>query len=390
MEEWYPKDKVCIVGIGETEYTKWGQITRSEFQLACEAILKAIDDAGLTVQDIDGITSFSNDRNDATRLAAVLGMRQLRWCSMVWGGGGGGGSASVLHALSAVATGTAKHVVAFRALAQGQFGRFGEGRAMPRVTGPAAFMVPYGTMTPAQTLAAMQARRHMHEYGTTSRQFGAIAVACYKHAQRNPRAVMYGKPITLEEHQKSRWIVEPLHLYDCCQENDGAAAIVLTSTERAKDLKQCPVYIMAASQGTEGRHGVGAYNSPDFTTANFESVARDLYARAGITPKDVDVAQIYENFTPLALMSMENHGFCKHGEGGAFVEGGRIEWPDGELPINTSGGNLAECYMHGFELVIEAVRQMRGTSTCQVKDAEICLVASGPGVSPVSDMIVRR
>ena len=383
------KDKVCIVGIGETEYTKWGRITRSEFQLACEAIIKAVADAGLSMKDIDGLCSYSNDRNEPTMLATALGMSQLRFSNMFWGGGGGGGSGAVGNGAMAVFSGHANYVVAYRGLAQGQFGRFGQSRVGGRVPGPAAFTAPYGLMSAAQGFA-MQTRRHMHEFGTTSRQLGAVAVASYKHAQRNPRAVMYGRPITIEDHQNSRMIVDPFHLLDCCLETDGAAAVVLTTAERARDLKQKPVYIMATSQGTGFRQGAGAHNKADYPTANFEPVARDLWQRAEITPKDINVAQVYENFTGMVVMSIENHGFCKRGEGGSFVEGGRIEWPDGELPINTSGGNLAEAYTHGFELVTEAVRQMRGTSTCQVKDAEICLIASGPGVSPVSDMIVRR
>ena len=392
MSDWPMKNKVAIVGIGETEFTKWGQIKRSEFQLACEAILKAVRDAGLNMKDIDGFASYSNDRNDPSKLATALGVPVVRFSSMMWGGGGGGGSGAVHNAAMAAATGSANYVVAFRGIAQGQLGRFGQamtfGAGAPRVPAPAAYGSPYGLMSPAQRFA-MQTRRHMHLYGTTSRQLGAVAVASRKHAQRNPRAVMYGRPMTIEDHQNSRMIVDPFRLLDCCLESDGAAAVVLTSAERAKDLKQRPVYVMAAAQGSGPRQW-SAFIKPNFDTANFEEVAKDLYERAGITPKDIDVAQIYENFTGMVIMSIENHGFCQRGEGGPFVEGGRIEWPDGDLPINTSGGNLSEAYIHGFELVTEAVRQMRGTSTCQVKDAEICLVASGPGVAPVSDMILRR
>ena len=389
MGEWLPKDNVCIVGVGETEYTKHGQIKRSEFQLACEAILNAVDDAGLKIQDIDGICSFSNDRNDPTLLATALGIPQLRFSNMVWGGGGGGGCGAVGNAAMAVYTGAAKYVVAFRALAQGQFVRFGQAAAAADF-GANGFNMPYGVIAPVQ-IFAMHARRHMHEYGTTSRQFGAVSVACYKHAQRNPRAVMYGRPITIEDHQNSRMIADPLRLYDCCLESDGAAAVVVTTADRAKDLKQRPVYLMAAAQGTgPGQGDFASVNRPDYPSSNFKTIADDLWKMAGITPNDIDVAQIYETFTCMVLMTIEDHGFCKKGEGGAFVENGRIEWPDGELPINTSGGNLAEAYIHGFELINEAVRQMRGTSTCQVKDAETCLVASGPASGTVTNLIVRR
>ncbi|MEE8347557.1 MAG: acetyl-CoA acetyltransferase [Dehalococcoidia bacterium] len=387
---WEIRDKACIVGIGETEYTKWGGITdRSEFQLACEAILKALDDAGLTTDDLDGFSSYSSDRNSGIDLAAALGIPQLRYASILTMGGGGGGAAAIMNAVLAVTTGTADVVACYRSLCQGQFGRFGQSRAAGAVTGGPAFTSPFGLMSPPGNYA-MRARRYMHEYGITSRQFGAIAVASYKHAQRNPRAVMYGRPLTIEDHQQSRMIVDPLHLYDCCQENDGAAAVIVTTAERAKDLKQRPVYIMGAAQGSGFRSQVAAGNRPDFVSSSFTTVAKDLYDRAGVGPKDIDVAQIYENFTPMSMMSIEEHGFCKRGEGGAFVENGRIEWPDGELPVNTSGGNLAEAYIHGFELYTECVRQMRGTSTCQVENAEIGLCAAGPGTEYASDVIMRR
>ena len=389
MTDWLPRDKVCIVGIGESVYYRWGKSPDSEFKLALQAITAAIDDAGLRVEDIDGFCAFANDRNEPILLASALGVSRIRFTNMFWGGGGGGGSGAVMNAVLALATGSANYVVAYRGLAQGQFGRIGQSRAGGAVDGQAAFAAPFGLMVPAQNYA-LRIRRHMHLYGTTSRHLGAISVACYKHAQRNPRAVMYGRPITIEDHQNSRIIADPFHLYDCCQENDGAAAVVLTTPERARDLKQRPVYVRAASQGTGFRPAGGAHNIDNYATAGFVEVAKDLWERADLTPKDVDVAQIYENFTGQTLMSIEDHGFCKRGEGGPFVEGGRLEWPNGELPINTSGGNLAEAYIHGFELVNEAVRQMRGTSTCQVEGAEVCLVASGPGASPFSDMIVRR
>lgn len=397
---WELRDKTCIVGIGETEYTRAGRMQRSEFQLACEAILTALDDAGLTVDDLDGFCSYSGDRNEPAYLANALGIPEFRYGAMVWGGGGGGYAAAILNAMMAVHTGAANAVVCFRALCQGQFGRFGQSHAGRYAAGwrsVGEFTTPFGVMSPPANYA-MRARRYMHEYGVTSRQFGAISVAAYKHAQRNPRAVMNGRPITIEDHQNSRMIVDPLHLYDCCQENDGAAAVIVTTAERAQDLKQRPVYIMSASMGSSFRAGEPV-NRPDFASASFGRVAKDLYTRAGIGPEDVDVAQVYENFTPLTMMSIEEHGFCKRGEGGAFVEGGRIEHKDvadagaphaGELPMNTSGGNLAEAYIHGFELVLEGVRQMRGTSTSQVEDASVNLCAAGPGTELVSDLLLRN
>lgn len=392
------RDKVCIVGIGETEYTRHGKIGRSEFRLALEAILAACADAGIDPAELDGFASYSNDRNDPIRISTALGCRDVTFSNMFWGGGGGGGSGAVANAAAAIHAGYSRYVVAYRSLAQGQFQRFGQAAPVRQVGGAAAFSVPFGMMTPAQMLA-MQTRRHMHDYGTTREQMGAVALASYKHAQHNPRAVMYGRPLTMEQYLNARVIADPFHLYDCCLETDGAAAVILASAERARDMRRKPVYIMGAAQGSGPRQGAGAHNKPNYTTANFGEVAKRLYAMAGVGPDDIDVAQIYENFTGMVIMSIEDHLLCKRGEGGPFVEGGRIEHPAvadpgaphaGKLPINTSGGNLAEAYTHGFELVTEAVRQLRGEATLQVQDAHICLVASGPGVAPVSDMILRN
>ena len=391
---WPLRDQTCIVGIGQTEFVRWGRITRAtEFQLALEAIVAACKDAGVDVKDVDGFVTYGQDRNDPQRVAQSLGAKQVRFANIY--PGGGKAAAGVVHnAAMGVFSGTANVVVAYRSLCQGQFGRFGRssGRAgAPPVGGSSAFWSPFGIMSAGQSLA-MQFKRHMHEYGTTSRQLGAIAVASYKHAQRNPNAVMYGRPLTLEDHQNSRMVVEPYHLYDCCQENDGACAVIVTSAERAKSLRQKPVYIMGAAQGSPPIDYMANYTGPfqHWNTSGFADVAKDLYGRAGIGAKDVDVAQLYENFTGQVLMTIEDFGFAPRGEGGPWVEGGRLEWPNGELPINTSGGNLAEAYIHGLELVLEATRQMRGTSTCQVADAETCLVAAGPSATPSSALMVRR
>jgi acetyl-CoA acetyltransferase len=229
----------------------------------------------------------------------------------------------------------------------------------------------------------------MHEHHVTQDALAAIAMACYHHAQFNPRAVMYGRPLSRKAYDESRWIVEPFHLYDCCMENDGAAAVILTSAERARDLKQKPAYVMASAQGSDFRQGAGAENGPDYSTSNFKTLAPRLYEMAGIKPADVDVAQVYENFTGAVMTSLVEHGFCHPDETQDFCTFENLTWPKGRLPINTSGGNLAECYMHGLELIIEAARQVRGTSTCQVKDAEISMVVSGPMVAPVSDLILH-
>jgi len=293
------------------------------------------------------------------------------------------------NAVAAISAGYSDVVVVYRALAQGQFGRFGQGAAVPTVAGAAAFTAPYGLMSPAQTFA-MRVQRFMHDHDVSQDVLRAISLTSYAHAQNNPRAVMQGRELTEEIYENSRWIVEPFHLFDCCMENDGAAAVIVVSAERAKDLKQKPAYILGAAQGSFLRQGASAHNAPDYATSNFKTVAPKLYEQAGIGPKDVDVLQSYENFTGGVLMSVVEHGFCEPDECNDFFTTENFRAPDGKLPLNTSGGNLAECYMHGLELITEAVKQIRGTSPNQVENVDISMVTSGPMVQPVSSMILAN
>jgi len=381
------RGKVAIAGIGESTYYKRGEAKEPEFVLGLKAILAACADAGVDPRDVDGFASYSNDRNDPSRLAAALDCRELTFSNMQWGGGGGGGSAAVGNAAAAIAAGIADCVVVYRALAQGQFGRFGSGARRETVSGDAALWLPYGLMSPAQ-MFAMRATRLMHEHGIRQAAFRAVALACYQHAQTNPRAIMHGRPLTAEAYDASRWIVEPFHLFDCCLENDGAAALLLVSAERARDLRQPPAFLLGTAQGSENRAGAGSHNNPDYATASFKTVAPRLYRMAGVTAKDIDVVQSYENFTAGVVMSLIEHGFFSYEEANEFCTLENFSAPGGKLPLNTSGGNLAECYMHGLELQVEAVRQIRGQSSAQVPDASLVLVGSGPMVTPVSDMIL--
>ena len=392
------RDKVCVVGVGESEYGRHGSIARPEFQLAIEAILAACSDAGLDPRRLNGFASYANDRNDAIRIATALGVEQTAFNNMHWGGGGGGVAGAVANAAAAIVAGYADYVVAYRALAQGQFRRFGQASVTGRSRGQDMWRLAAGLLTPPQRFA-LPIRRYMYEYGVTSEHLGLIAVASYKHAQHNPRAIMKGRPITIEDHQNSRMIADPLRLYDCCQETDGAAAVILTTPERARDLRRPLVYLAGAAQGAGYREGAMSDNRPNYTTAAFSDVARRLYASAGMGPEEIDVAQIYENFTGLVLMAMEDFGLCGRGEAGRWVEGGRIEHQAvadagaphaGALPINTSGGNLAEAYTHGFELMVEATRQLNGTATLSVEDARTSLLVSGPGVAPASALILHN
>lgn len=380
-------EAVAIVGVGETRYYKHGHAPMAEFQLAIEAIRNAADDAGIDVRDIDGFASFSDDRNDARRIAAALGSRDIAFANMVWGGGGGGGAGAVANAAAAVLAGYANYVVAYRGLAQGQFGRFGLGQQAPTVSWPQSYEMPYGVLSAGQ-IYAMRVRRFMHEYGIGHDPMKAISLASYHHAQANPNAVMHGRPLTSEQYDESRWIVEPFRLFDCCQENDGAAAVIVTTAERARDLRQKPAYVLAASQGSSPRQAAPAHNAPDYASANFKAVARRLYEMAGISPADVDVVQSYENFTGGVMMSLIEHGFCAPEEAETFMTFENFTGRDAKLPLNTSGGNLAECYVHGFELIVEAVRQIRGTSCNQVPDVELSMVSSGPMADPVSNLIL--
>ena len=380
------RGKVAVVGVAETEYYKWGKSPDPEFKLAIKAVLGACADAGIDPRDVDGFSSYSNDRSDASRLSAALGCKELSFASMQWGGGGGGGSGAVANAAAAIATGQAECVVVFRALAQGQFGRFGQGSRSRIVSGAAAHALPYGLMSAAH-MFAMKVNRFMHDHGVKQEALRAISLASYAHAQHNPRAVMYGRPLDEATYEASRWITEPFHLFDCCQENDGAAAMILVSAERAKDFPHKPCYVLAAVSGSQHRAGAPVHNTPEYASSSFTTVAARLYRMAGVNPSDVDVLQSYENFTGGVLMSIVEHGFCAPDECNEFFVVENLVAPGGRLPLNTSGGNLAECYMHGLGLNIEAVRQIWGESTCQVPHANVALVGSGPMVTPVSSSI---
>ena len=378
------RDETAIAGIGTTAYAK--DLGRSELESALEAVRAALDDAGLSGRDVDAIYKFDDPGNNELEVARNLGVRNLRaWGAIGWGGGAT--CAPVIHAAMAVASGMASVAVAFRARHRGSGGRPWSKTAI-RVGGHPAFEAPYWLVSPAQQNAVM-ARRYMHEYGATSAQFGRVAVTQRRNAGRNPRA-LFRDPITVEDVLGSRMIADPLHLLDCCLETDGACAAVITNAERARDLKQPPALISGAAQGSGPRHYMMApfYKDDAFDLPNVHA-ARDLYAMAGVGPKDVDVALLYDVFSPLVLWQLEAYGFCGRGDAGPFVEDGRIDWPDGDVPVNTHGGSLSEAYVHGFNHILEAVRQLRGDSTCQVEGASVALVAGAP-VVPTSALVLRK
>jgi acetyl-CoA acetyltransferase len=401
----------CVVGVGETRYAKWGGITdRSEYQLAVEAVLAAIADAGMSPDDVDGLASFAEDRNEATFMAADLGLPELRYASLSWLPGGGGACAAVANAAMAVESGAAEAVVVYRSLCQGQFRRFGQGPGnMPARVGPPrvphvrratslleahiAFTMPFGMFSPPIAYA-MVLQRHMHRFGTTVEHMGHVAVTTRAHAARNPRAVMGDRPMTMDDYLASRLVSEPFRLLDCCLENDGACAVLVTTAERAADTAKGPVAILGAAQGAPAGFGHGQYSNvgmpdDDYASAGARGVAARMWARAGLGPSDIDVAQIYDHFTGLVLLSLEDFGFCARGEGGPFAASGVLAWPHGALPTNTHGGSLSEAYIHGLNHVVEGVRQLRDESTCQVEAAETCLVTSAAGV-PTSALVLGR
>jgi acetyl-CoA acetyltransferase len=388
MAERTLRGKTAIAGIGETTYYKHGQSPHSEFKLALEAVVKACEDAGISPHDIDGFASYGNDRSEAGRLAAALGIKELRFSNMFWGGGGGGVCGAVGNASAAVATGMADCVVAFRSLAQGQYARYGRSGGAPLAAGDDAFLFPYGVMSPAQRFA-MKVTRFMHDTGIRQEALRAISLACYHHAQNNPNAVMRGRDLDEAKYDASRWIIEPFfHLYDCCQENDGAAAVIVVPSERAKDMKNKAAYMLACGQGCDHRSAAPVHNMPNYPSSHFRQIAPRLYAMAKLKPSDIGIVQCYENFTGGVLMSLVEHGLVRAEEANDFLVKDNLIAPNGGMPLNTSGGNLAECYMHGLELVIEAVRQIRGTAINQVKRNDTAIIIGGPMVTPVSSIIL--
>jgi acetyl-CoA acetyltransferase len=322
-----------------------------------------------------------------------VGIGELRHFSRVHYGGGAA-CGTIVQAAMAVATGVADVVVCYRAFNERSGRRFGAGvqdipNAATAERAQFSWTSPFGLLTPASWVA-MVARRYMHLTGTTSEDFGMVAVADRKHAATNPAAWFYEQPITLEEHQASRWIVEPLHLLDCCQESDGAQALVVTSVERARDLPHPPAVVVAGAQGA-GREQwtmTSFYRDDIAQLPEMGVVAQELWTSSGLRPGDIQTAILYDHFTPYVLMQLEEFGFCARGEAKHFVRDGRIEL-GGSLPVNTHRGQLGEAYIHGMNGIAEGVRQVRGTGVNQVPDVEHVLVTAGTGV-PTSGLILGR
>jgi acetyl-CoA acetyltransferase len=379
--------KAAIAGIGATEFSK--DSGRSELRLAAEACLAAIKDAGLSPSDVDGLVTYTADTNSEIAVQRELGIPALRFFSRV-DYGGGAACGTVAHAAMAVATGQANAVLCYRAFNERSGHRFGQAAPSTRADATGlefSWHLPFGFATPAAWVA-MQARRYMHDYGATSEDFGRVAVAMRKHAATNPAAWFHGRPITLEEHQASRWIVDPLHLLDCCQESDGGVAVLVTSAENARDLPNPPAVIAAAAQGTgpDQMMMFGYYTGELSALPAMGTVGDTLWAQSGISPDDVQTAILYDHFTPFVLVQLEELGFCGRGQAKDYIEDGGIEL-GGRLPVNPNGGQLGEAYIHGMNGIAEAVRQIRGASVNQVPGVRNVLVTAGTGV-PTSGLVL--
>jgi acetyl-CoA acetyltransferase len=362
------RDATAIVGIGQTEFSK--HLEPSEAELACQVIVDACADAGVDPSEIGALCSYTMEGTEEVEIARNVGCGDITFFSQV-GYGGGAGCGVVGQAAMAIATGQAEVAVAWRSRKRGSGARPWSNTTV-QLKVPGVWTRPYGMLRPVDEIA-MLTRRYMHEYGASREHLANVAVAVRGHANRNPAATMYSKPMTHDDYMAARWISEPLCLFDNCLETDGALACVIVSAERAKDLNQTMVNFF----------------NDDPLTGPAWACAKRLWANSEFGPDDVHVAQLYDAFTPLILLSLEGYGFCERGEAAAFSENGNLEWGRGALPVNTSGGGLSEAYVHGFNLITEGVKQMRGTSPSQIEGAETCLVTSGEGV-PTSALLLRR
>ncbi len=400
------KDKTAVVGVGATPYYKRGQsLPQTPLEMACKAILLALDDAGLSIRDLDGFAIYSF-ACDPAQVAATLGVPEVRFAASLTSGGGGA-AGSIGLGSAAIVAGMADVCVTLMTLQQvtrrlggsavegggggggGGGNPYGGGGTSP----DSAFFASNGLISPGHSFSLLT-QRHMHLYGTKREHLAEIAISERENAIRRPTS-LHRTPLTLDDYFDARMISDPLCLFDYTMESDGAVAVITTSAERARDLRQPPVYVLSSANGGMGRWGPALFTyfqQPDeyFASSGHRPVAQRMYEMAGVTPDDVDVALLYDHFTPMVLMQIEDYGFCPIGEGGPFVAEGNIRWPTGKIPVNTHGGNLSEAYIIGMTHIREAVEQLRGTAINQVENAEIALVTGGPAALPVSGTLLRR
>ena len=378
------RDTTAIVGIGTTPFAK--SLPESELVLALTAIGAALDDAGIEASEVDGLSSYTLEATDEVEIARNLGLGDLTYFAKV-GYGGGAGCGVVGQAAMAVATGQCNVAVAWRSRKRGAATSRPWAGVSNRVGGNLGWTRPFGLLRPVDEIA-MLTRRYCHEFGATRDHLANVALAFRRHANNNPAATMFDRPMTRDDYFAARWISEPLCLFDNCLETDGACAVVICRADRARDLPQPPAYVHSWAQALPRHHQTMTNFFCDEPLVGPAWVCADaLWSRSEIGPADVDVAQLYDAFSPLVPLSLEGYGFCERGEGGPFTDDGGIEI-GGRLPVNTSGGGMSEAYLHGFNLIVEAVRQVRGTSTNQVANASWSLATSGEGV-PTSALLLR-
>lgn len=394
---WECTDKTAIVGIGATDYYPRGHSwPRTIYDLAGEAILKACDDAGIKVDQIDGFAYYSGasagytDKMDTADFMEMLGIPEVTFTAALTSGGGGSAGAAGL-ATAAIVSGQASYVVTVMALQQAK-SRLGTVFSQLEPDPVLSFLQPAGMVGPGY-LMSMLTQRHMHLYGTRRDAFAEIVISQRENALNQPTALRR-TPLSKEEYFQSPLLAEPLCRLDFCLETDGAIAFITTSSERAQDLRQKPVYVHACAHGGHRNWGraFAWFGMPDeyFASSGHKPIGDRLWKMSGLTPQDMDVGLIYDHFSSMVLMQLEDYGFCKKGEGGDFVESGAIRFGSGNIPVNPHGGQLSEAYIIGMTHVLEGVKQMRGDAINQVNNAEFALVTGGPAAIPVSGMILRR
>lgn len=394
---WVNQDKTAVVGLGYTPYYVRGQsYPQTINELAGAAILNACEDAGIKVSQIDGFAYYSGaqagygDKFDTASIMEMLGIPEVTFTAALTSGGGGCAGAPGLAA-AAIMNGDATYVVTVMALQQYKQ-RLGTvfGAAAP--TPENSFLQPSGLVGPGHLMSVL-ARRHMHLYGTRREAFAEVVMNQRHNAVTRPGTAMRPTELTLEEYFRSPMLADPLCRLDFCLETDGAVAIITTTSDRAKDLKQKPVYVHGCTHGGSRNWGRAfawmGMPDPDFGSSGHKPVADRLWATSGRKPADMDVALIYDHFSAMVVMQLEDYGFCEKGEGGSFVESGALRMDGGSIPVNTHGGQLAEAYIIGMTHVREAVEQLRGVAVNQVKGAEFALVTGGPASLPVSGLILR-
>lgn len=376
--------RTAAVGVGYRQYKRCTAPV-PERGVLVRAIVDACEDAGFDPAEVDGFVSYGDDKNEPVRLMPDLGTKELNWSAQVWGGGGGGIAGAFGLAASAILTGQARAVIVFRALVEGNSGRLSAAVMAHHLND---HMVSAGILAPAQ-VCAMRAQRMFEHHGVPQELCAELVRASYYHGSRNPEAVAYGKDFDLDEYRRSRIIAEPFHLFDCSRENDGAGAILLVSAEMARDLRKKPVKLLSVAQGTQAGYGDLLENDAEalYPTAGFRAIRDRLFGIAGLTPADIDVVQLYENFSAQGIASLIDHGFCTYENVAELVRFENLIAPSGKLPVNTSGGNLAHGFVHGFVTAVEAVRCLRGESPNPVPDARTCLLAGGPGAPTISSAI---